>query len=99
MIRFKDLIIKNLPVKNIFTNCIILASGFINAAKGQSIDNSSTCRKINHNSYFRIHSDNDYFTKTDEYYTMAGTMELVHPKIKKFFLSKLLLTPYDTEAQ
>ena len=68
-------------------------------SKAQLTDNSSSYRNINHNSYFRFHYDNDYFTKTDEYYTQGITIEYVHPAIKKFFLSKLLWHPYKTNAQ
>ncbi len=67
--------------------------------QAQLIDNSSTLRSINHNSYFRFHYDNDYFTKTDEYYSQGITLEYVHPSIKKSPLSKLLWKPYKTPAQ
>lgn len=62
-------------------------------------DNSSTFRNIDQKSYFRFHYDNDYFTKTDEYYTQGITLEYVHPAVKKFPLAKLLWKPYKTSAQ
>jgi lipid A 3-O-deacylase len=65
----------------------------------QLIDNSSTFRNINRNSYFRFNYDNDYFTKTDEYYSQGITFDFVNPAIKKFFLAKLLLKPYKTVPQ
>ncbi|MGF2413779.1 MAG: lipid A deacylase LpxR family protein [Ferruginibacter sp.] len=65
----------------------------------QLINNSSTFRNINRNSYFRFHYDNDYFTKTDEYYTQGITFEYVHPSIKKIPLAKLLLKPFTTTPQ
>jgi lipid A 3-O-deacylase len=65
----------------------------------QLIDNSSTFRNINRSSYFRFHYDNDFFTKSDEYYTQGITFDYVHPSIKKFFLTKLLWKPFTTAAQ
>ena len=68
-------------------------------AKAQLIDNSSTFRNISRNSYFRFHYDNDYFTKTDEYYSQGITFDMVHPAIKRFPLSKLLWKPFKTLPQ
>ena len=68
-------------------------------ANAQLIDNSSTFRKISRNSYFRFHYDNDYFTKTDEYYSQGITFDFVHPAIKRFPLSKLLWKPFTTAPQ
>ena len=67
--------------------------------KAQLTDNTSSFRKINHNSYFRFHYDNDYFTKTDEYYTQGITFEYVHPAIKNFLPAKLLWKPFKTTPQ
>ena len=67
--------------------------------KAQLTDNTSSFRKINHNSYFRFHYDNDYFTKTDEYYTQGITFEYVHPSIKNFLPAKLLWKPFKTTPQ
>lgn len=79
--------------------CIILFISCASITNAQLTDNSSSFRNINRNSYFRFHYDNDYFTKSDEYYTQGITFEYVHPSIKKFFLSKLLWKPYATTAQ
>jgi lipid A 3-O-deacylase len=68
-------------------------------ARAQLIDNSSTFRNIGRGSYFRFHYDNDYFTKTDEYYSQGITFEYVHPAIKKFPLSKLLWHPFKSIPQ
>lgn len=65
----------------------------------QLIDNVSSFRNIGRNSYFRFHYDNDYFTKTDRYYTQGITFDLVHPSIKRFPLTKLLLKPFNTIPQ
>ena len=68
-------------------------------AKAQLVDNSSTFRNIGRNSYFRFHYDNDYFTKTDEYYSQGITFDFVHPAIKRFPLSKFLWKPFTTAPQ
>ncbi len=68
-------------------------------AHAQLIDNSSTFRNIGRKSYFRFHYDNDYFTKTDEYYTQGITFEYVHPAIKRFPLSRLLWEPFTSIPQ
>ncbi len=62
----------------------------------QLIDHSSTFRTVNKNNYFRFHYDNDFFTKSDEYYSQGITLEYVHPAIKKFPISRLLWAPFQT---
>ena len=84
-------IIKTLSIVLLTCCCLI--------ANAQLTDNTSTFRKINHNSYFRFHYDNDYFTKTDEYYTQGITFEYVHPSIKIFLPAKLLWKPFKTTPQ
>ncbi len=68
-------------------------------AKGQLIENTATFRNIQHKKYFRFHYDNDFFTKTDQYYTQGITLEYVHPSIKKIPVARLLLNPFNTESQ
>ena len=63
----------------------------------QVTDNSSSFKNTNSQKYFRLHYDNDYFTKTDEYYTQGITLEFVHQGIKKFPLAKLLIRPRQKE--
>ncbi|MBC7510505.1 MAG: lipid A deacylase LpxR family protein [Ferruginibacter sp.] len=87
---------KKILLKISFTVCLMLFCGITIA---QLTDNSSTFRNINHNSYFRFHYDNDYFTKTDEYYTQGITFEYLHPSIKKNLFAKLLCKPYTANAQ
>lgn len=65
-------------------------------AGSQLIDNSSTFSNIDNKSYFRFHYDNDFFTKTDYYYTQGITLEYVHPSIHNFFLSNLLYRGKDS---
>jgi hypothetical protein len=66
-------------------------------SNAQIIDNTSSFKNSLGNKYFRIHYDNDYFTKTDEYYTQGITLEYANPAIKKFITSKLLLKPKNTD--
>jgi len=40
--------------------------------------------------YVRFHYDNDYFTKTDQYYTQGIGLEVVSPVVKNFPLRRLL---------
>ncbi len=79
--------------------CTVLFFCFSISTKAQRIDNSSSFRNLDHNRYFRFHYDNDYFTKTDEYYSQGITFEYVDPAIKKFLLAKLLWKPYKTNPQ
>jgi len=88
--------VKKAFLKIVCTILFICCAVITNA---QLIDNSSTFRNISSNSYFRFHYDNDYFTKSDEYYSQGITLEYVHPSIKRFALSKLLWKPYTTAPQ
>ena len=65
----------------------------------QLTDNTSTFRNINNKSYFRFLYDNDYFTKTDEYYTQGFTLEYVHPSLKYFPVSRLLIKARNSDPQ
>jgi lipid A 3-O-deacylase len=75
--------------------CIVAFIHCLNST-AQLIDNTSTFRNIPAKSYFRFHYDNDYFTKTDYYYSQGITLEYVHPCLQKSFLSKVLVAPANT---
>jgi lipid A 3-O-deacylase len=77
--------------------CLLICLSFF--SKAQLVDNTSTFRNIDQEKYFRFHYDNDFFTKSDEYYTQGITLDYVHPSIKNFPLAKLLWKPYKTTAQ
>lgn len=62
------------------------------AVQAQLIEPASTFRNIDRKSFFRFHYDNDYFTKTDYYYSQGISIEFVHPSLQKFPLSRLLFT-------
>ena len=85
--------------KLLTTAFTILLFSYTSITKAQLIDNSSAFRNINQKSYFRFHYDNDYFTKTDEYYTQGITLDYVHPSVKRFPLTKLLWKPFKTQPQ
>ena len=57
----------------------------------QEIVNTASFSNIQSEGYFRFHYDNDFFTATDQYYTQGINLELVHPSLNNFPLSKLLL--------
>jgi lipid A 3-O-deacylase len=63
--------------------------GFISYA--QQIDNTAIYRNIGSGRYVRLHYENDYFSKTDIYYTQGIDLEIVHPALKSFPTSFLLL--------
>lgn len=69
------------------------------SVKAQRIYNNSLFRQITAPAYFRFHYDNDYFTKTDYYYSQGITLELVSNALKKNPLNKLLITPFNTPVQ
>lgn len=73
--------------------CVFLAAFVLNASS-QRIENLSGFRNAGSDHYLRLHYDNDYFTKTDRYYTQGITLEYVAPQLKRFFLSKLMVTPF-----
>jgi lipid A 3-O-deacylase len=68
-------------------------------SSAQLIDHTSTFRNIQSKSYFRFHYDNDFFTKTDNYYSQGITAEYVHPALKKFLLTKLLIKSKNSDTR
>ena len=85
-----------LLLKTALALSLFLYAGNIHA---QLIDNTASFRNINQNSFFRFHYDNDFFTKTDEYYTQGITFEYVHPSLSKNPITKLLWKPFSTAPQ
>ncbi len=71
--------------------CILTGCYFCSFA--QRIDYNYSFRELQKKSYFRFHYDNDYFTKTDYYYSQGITLEYVHPNLQKFLPVKLLIKP------
>lgn len=69
--------------------------GFYSAA--QRIDHNATFKTMDQKKYIRFHYDNDFFTKTDCYYTQGIVLEYGNPGLQNSIVSKLLLRlPGDT---
>ncbi|MEP7257234.1 MAG: lipid A deacylase LpxR family protein [Flavitalea sp.] len=64
---------------------------FLSTVSAQAIDNTPAFRNINSDHYFRINYENDFFTGTDHDYTQGVYFEWVHPSIRHFPLTALLL--------
>ena len=79
--------------------CFLLVMMAITAAHAQIIDPAATFKTIHNKSYFRLYYDNDYFTKTDYYYSQGVTIEYVHQALKKLPVSKILLHPAASNVQ
>ncbi|MEO8087807.1 MAG: lipid A deacylase LpxR family protein [Bacteroidota bacterium] len=72
---------------------IAVFSLVINSSHGQVIDNTASFRNTQGEKYFRFHYENDFFSAADWYYSQGVNLEFVHPALKKFPLSKLLIHP------
>ena len=70
---------------------LLLVSILSFSAYSQRISNTTLYRTISSQQYFRVHYENDYFSTTDLYYTQGINLEYVHPVIRKFFISRLLV--------
>lgn len=68
-------------------------------SSGQRIDNLVSFRNIPAEKYSRIHYDNDFWGKTDYYYTQGYNLELVNPRLKKNPLSAALLRLKNSRAK
>jgi lipid A 3-O-deacylase len=88
-------------VKRFYLRAAVLLGSifFVATAVAQRIDNTSTFRTAETESYFRFHYDNDFFTKSDEYYSQGITAEFVHPSLRKCILSGLLWKPFNSRAR
>jgi len=76
---------------NFFISLILLF--FFQQAAAQAIDNTESYRQMNSQKYIRVFYENDFFTASDEYYTQGIQIEFAHPRIKNYFLSKMLWLP------
>ncbi len=57
----------------------------------QEMNNTAAYRDVGTDKYLRINYDNDFFTATDEYYTQGINIAFVHPWLKHFPLSHVLI--------
>ncbi|MCF0042926.1 lipid A deacylase LpxR family protein [Dyadobacter fanqingshengii] len=60
-------------------------------ALAQRIDQTALFRNVAGDKYVRLHYDNDFFAKSDYYYTQGYSFELITPGLRKNPLNKLLL--------
>ena len=88
-----------MPGKYIKLFLILPALSYAVATNAQIIDPAVTFKTIHQKSYFRFHYDNDFFTKSDEYYSQGITLDYVHPALKHNPLSKLLIKPRNSYKQ
>lgn len=75
-----------------YLKIFILASFFIpKPGSAQRIDQTASFRNVAGDKYVRLHYDNDFFAKSDYYYTQGYSFEVVTPGLSKNPLNKLLL--------
>ncbi len=65
----------------------------VHCCNGQVIDNTASFRNIHSEKYFRFHYENDFFSAADRYYSQGVNLEIVHPALSKFPVSKILYHP------
>ena len=63
-------------------------------AMAQEIDNTTSYKNINRDSYIRFSLDNDYFSARDQQYTEGVNLEVCSPALKKNPLTWLLINPH-----
>jgi len=69
---------------------ITITMSFTSAfAIGQAIDYTPVYRSLNTDRSFRFSYENDFFSASDRDYTQGVYIEVIHPSLKKFPLSKL----------
>lgn len=65
----------------------------------QRIDYVSTFRQLPSNEYLRIYYDNDFFTKTDYYYTQGITFVYANPVLRKNPVNRILIKPGNADIE
>ena len=65
----------------------------------QAIDYSPVYRDIQTDKSFRFSYENDFFSASDRDYTQGVYIEIVHPRIKKFVLSRILWQPFSNSQR
>ena len=78
---------------------VFLVFIFPQVAYCQAMDNTTVERTVNRERYARVHYENDFYTKTDYYYTQGMFVEIVHPGLKWFPLMRLILKPKQSEIK
>jgi len=72
---------------------ILFFSAVVLHLAAQEIDNATSYKNINSDTYIRLSVDNDYFAGRDEQYTEGINVELCSPSLKKNPLVWLLINP------
>ncbi|HEV3249681.1 MAG TPA: lipid A deacylase LpxR family protein [Puia sp.] len=65
----------------------------------QAMDNTTVQRAVRDEKYFRFNYENDYFTRTDYYYTQGMYLEWIDPLFHRLPLSRLLVHPPEAGMQ
>ena len=60
----------------------------------QEIDNTTSYKNINRDSYIRFSLDNDYFSARDQQYTEGANLEVCSPALRENPLTWLLINPH-----
>lgn len=78
---------------------VMLFLGMMPFSFAQRIDNMAAFRQIPSDKYFRINFENDFFVKTDYYYSQGINLEFVNPALKKNPLNMLLIRLRDADMK
>lgn len=78
---------------------LIITFCALSHAKAQIINNTVSYRSMRYANYFRHDYENDFFTKTDKYYTQGINMEAVSPVLGKLPTKFLLLHARNSVVQ
>jgi lipid A 3-O-deacylase len=70
--------------------CVLMFC-FPHLCAAQRIDNTASYRNVIGDKYIRLHYDNDFYGKTDYYYTQGYQLELVNPFLRKSPVSRALV--------
>src|SRR5580704_12469902 len=65
----------------------------------QAMDNTTVQRAVQDEKYIRFNYENDYFTRTDYYYTQGMYLEWIDPLFHRLPLSRLLVHPPEAGMQ
>lgn len=74
----------------LFWSCLVFA---VATAKAQAVYNTGLERDMQAERYIRLNYQNDFFTATDYYLTQGVILELAHPGLRRFPLSKIMIRP------
>ncbi len=73
---------------------IVICSLLLADSQAQELDNTTSFKNINRDTYLRFSIDNDYFSARDQQYTEGVNLEVCNPALKKNPLTWLLINPH-----